>query len=362
MGTKLGKTIAALRREKGMTQEQLADALGISTPAVSKWETDTSYPDITLLCPLARALGTNTDTLLHFEETLSEEQLTEQINEIIETARTKEVQAADEMLQELLHQYPSSIPLKYYASMVIDTFQMFGPLASAEQTEKWKKQKKQLLQAVCADRTTGYWQLTVTRLAFMLIEEGELDRAEHMLEELPEHTADPTLAWTQLYFNRGEEAKALEVIQKRLYVLVRQVQSCLIQLMSGRMEPDAAKALEICEIYQKVEEVFGCGGGMSDGFYIDLYRRAGREKNAIDSLVRFVDALTGPVKLPNPVLFSTMIKPGQEQNASTKEMRKMMLKALQTDESLAEYRGDPAFEAAIKKLSASLDLKKIENE
>lgn len=54
---KLGAKLAALRKARGMTQEQLADQLGVSAPAVSKWETDSSYPDITLLCPLARALG-----------------------------------------------------------------------------------------------------------------------------------------------------------------------------------------------------------------------------------------------------------------------------------------------------------------
>ena len=51
---KIGANIAALRKEKGFTQEQLAAMIGVSAPAVSKWETGNSYPDITLLCPLAR--------------------------------------------------------------------------------------------------------------------------------------------------------------------------------------------------------------------------------------------------------------------------------------------------------------------
>ena len=47
MKENLGAHIAALRKAKGMTQEQLASALGISGPAVSKWETESSCPDIT---------------------------------------------------------------------------------------------------------------------------------------------------------------------------------------------------------------------------------------------------------------------------------------------------------------------------
>ena len=77
MEIKLGAHIAALRRAGGLTQEQLAQAVGVSAPAVSKWETDASCPDIALLCPLARALGVDVDTLLQFEDTLPDEALIE---------------------------------------------------------------------------------------------------------------------------------------------------------------------------------------------------------------------------------------------------------------------------------------------
>ena len=82
----LGAKIAALRKIRNMTQEQLAAQLGISAPAVSKWETGSSYPDITLLAPLARALGTNLDTLLQFEQTLSDQEVATQINLLFQGA------------------------------------------------------------------------------------------------------------------------------------------------------------------------------------------------------------------------------------------------------------------------------------
>ena len=43
---KMGSTIAALRKSRGLTQEQLAALVGVSGPAVSKWETDASCPDV----------------------------------------------------------------------------------------------------------------------------------------------------------------------------------------------------------------------------------------------------------------------------------------------------------------------------
>ena len=89
MELKLGANIAALRKAKGMTQEQLAAVLGISPPAVSKWETNTSYPDITLLCPLARALDTNVDMLLNYEKTLPDEEVVQKINDLLALARDR---------------------------------------------------------------------------------------------------------------------------------------------------------------------------------------------------------------------------------------------------------------------------------
>lgn len=60
----IGKNIAALRKEKNMTQEELAGALGVSAQAVSKWETGASCPDISLLTQIADLFGITVDDLL----------------------------------------------------------------------------------------------------------------------------------------------------------------------------------------------------------------------------------------------------------------------------------------------------------
>ena len=64
----LGKRIAALRKEKGMTQEELAEKLGVSPQAISKWENEQSCPDISLLPRLAAIFGVTTDLLLTGEQ------------------------------------------------------------------------------------------------------------------------------------------------------------------------------------------------------------------------------------------------------------------------------------------------------
>ena len=64
METTLGKRIGLLRRQKELKQDELAEMLGVSPQAVSKWENDQTCPDISLLPQLAGILGVTVDELL----------------------------------------------------------------------------------------------------------------------------------------------------------------------------------------------------------------------------------------------------------------------------------------------------------
>lgn len=82
METTLGKRIAAGRKRMGLTQDQLAERLGVTAQAVSKWENDQSCPDITMLPRLAEIFGTTTDMLLGMtEEKVLEAQVVEPVSE-----------------------------------------------------------------------------------------------------------------------------------------------------------------------------------------------------------------------------------------------------------------------------------------
>ncbi|WP_294515320.1 helix-turn-helix transcriptional regulator [uncultured Intestinimonas sp.] len=66
---RFGAFLARLRKEKGMTQRELADRLHVSDKAVSKWERALSLPDVSLLIPLADCLGVSVTELLRGERT-----------------------------------------------------------------------------------------------------------------------------------------------------------------------------------------------------------------------------------------------------------------------------------------------------
>ena len=68
----MAERIRGMRTARGYTQERLARQLGLTPAAVSKWECGQALPDITVLGPLAAALGTTTDDLLGYSPDVAE--------------------------------------------------------------------------------------------------------------------------------------------------------------------------------------------------------------------------------------------------------------------------------------------------
>ena len=84
---KTGQFICLLRKQKGLTQSQLAEQVGVTDKAVSRWETGKGFPDISLLQPLADALGTSVTELLAGEPLTAEEKADRSDSALLEALR-----------------------------------------------------------------------------------------------------------------------------------------------------------------------------------------------------------------------------------------------------------------------------------
>lgn len=71
----LGRILAENRRRKGITQDELAEFVGVSKAAVSKWETESTYPDILLLPRLAAYFDISIDELMGYEPQMDREEI-----------------------------------------------------------------------------------------------------------------------------------------------------------------------------------------------------------------------------------------------------------------------------------------------
>lgn len=355
MEIKIGTKIVELRKERKMTQEQLANILGVSAPAVSKWETDSSYPDITMLCPLARALGTDVDTLLSYEEILSEEKQGQYMTEIIGMARDGKTEEAENRLEQLLHSYPSSVSLKFSAIAALSFLEMNAANNAAgevddEKKAQWRTRRKELAEAIYESEDSAFYLPAISMLVSLELAEDHLDRAEELLKKTITNTADFTMLWVQLYQKKGEKDKALATVQRNLYKLIGEVRVCLMTLLEDNMEFDPERTAEICDVFGKQEELFGVGNGMGHAVMAEVCLRLGREEQALEHLEKLSENLTVQPVPPNQALFFPAFSPETTVPLS-EEFRQITLKGLKQDACFKPLRGTERFQRILERLS-----------
>ena len=245
---KIGAQIAALQRAKGLTQEQLAEMLGVSAPAVSKWETDSSDPDITLLCPLARALGTNLDTLLQFEEDLPDKEVIDRINALMEQTLAEGSpngwKKVEEGLEELLCRWPGCALLLYNGAAVYDTLRVFFPGAGEENFARWRVRKRNLMERV---RAFGFLDTSDGFLMEWYLRQGQAEKAAECFAAYVEALAGPAVYPSETLFSPGlgfkkkeEQMAAFQEMRRMLWEEIQKEERC--RPMRGL--PAFEKALE----------------------------------------------------------------------------------------------------------------------
>ena len=113
MNVKIGENIKRLRKERDMTQEQLAAELEVSFQAVSRWELGTTYPDIGLLPVIAGCFDVTVDELLGVDAERQEEEIQHIREQIFELSHEGKVYDAMCLLREKVKEYPNNAELLY---------------------------------------------------------------------------------------------------------------------------------------------------------------------------------------------------------------------------------------------------------
>ena len=103
----IGQRIKDLRKKNDLTQEKLADFLGVTYQSVSKWETGITMPDLALIVPLARVLGVSTDELFDFNRLEAEKQVEDICLEAYKHRFTDPARS-EKILREGLQRFPGN--------------------------------------------------------------------------------------------------------------------------------------------------------------------------------------------------------------------------------------------------------------
>ncbi|MBE6609605.1 MAG: helix-turn-helix transcriptional regulator [Ruminococcaceae bacterium] len=101
----IGQVIRRLRKERGITQEEMADMLGVTAQAVSKWENDVGIPDVSQFVPIANLFDISMDTLFSRENKDTEEQVQEFLRALDE--KDQDYYSEFQELSKALRKYPN---------------------------------------------------------------------------------------------------------------------------------------------------------------------------------------------------------------------------------------------------------------
>lgn len=114
MMLKISENINKLRKENNMTQEQLAEALGVSVAAVSKWERGVTVPELKLIADMADMFCVSMDTLIGYEfRNNNKESVIQRLKEYVHDRETKEVFTE---MEKAIHRYPNCFEIIYYSA------------------------------------------------------------------------------------------------------------------------------------------------------------------------------------------------------------------------------------------------------
>ncbi|MBQ4510658.1 MAG: helix-turn-helix transcriptional regulator [Clostridia bacterium] len=216
MDYSIGKIIRKIRKEKNLTQEELAEQLYVTAQAVSKWENETGLPDITQIVPLCRVLGVSADELFGILGTNADEEVEKFIEESESYIGSTELDNEEEYdivykrCLEQLKLYPNNIKLLVYtlscACIYAFKCKNNGNIKEAQETfNEAKREAKLIIQygKSIHDIMTAHMWLIKLYCRF-----GMYDEAKKEAEYFPkssDYTKGTQLAWIYCFENNTDE-------------------------------------------------------------------------------------------------------------------------------------------------------------
>lgn len=291
----IGKKIYELRKQNHITQEQLANAVGVSTPAVCKWETGVSLPDISLLPPIARMLHTNIDDLLSFQDSLTESTLEEIMKQIIEEAKERGFDSAVELGEKYLKQYPGNEELKLRIAMSPSSIAYVLTGKNLEEDSNYQDLLNRytiMLEELASSNTQHIRISAMGALIGRYMASMRFDEAEAMLNKIPEQNYGTAYLLPHLYLKKGELNKSLACAQKNMQ---KDIQGVLMDIRAQHtvylQSKQFDKALKCAEDFLVIVRIVKLKIMFGNELLVDTYLEMKDFKNAEKYFIEYIDEI-----------------------------------------------------------------------
>ena len=207
-----------LRKMQELTQEQIAEMLGVTSQAISKWECGTSYPDIGLLPVIANMFKVSTDYLLGVDITKQENDIREIISKAKELDNADKSADAVVLLRNALIQYPSNCDIMYWLAWSLRGTIREHPEHEQEAIHIYRRilnvsQNSELLCKATRDLVYCYYTL------------GDVDIAKTYIDMLP--SFEVCREYNLGRSNVLSGAELAQVLQNNIRMYATAIQECL---------------------------------------------------------------------------------------------------------------------------------------
>lgn len=359
----IGENLKQLRRERDLTQEELAGVLGVSYQSVSRWENGACYPDVELLPAIAGFFGVTTDKLMGVGEA-EEERFVEQSESAFREAVSRgKVYECIRIAREGVKEYPNNYHLLnnlMYALFIAGDED--GNISEwRENMEKFDEEIVRLGERIikyCPEQGLRYE--AAERLAFEHLEMGRKREARETFETLPDIYACREMSnmWRclegeeQLDFLRKTIRRGWEVMSYGMYTLAR-----------TRLLPDE----ELVQIYEKMfamddlvwdgKRENACNWDDDYCHMAAVYARMGRADEAIEALQKAARCARAFDERPQETTYESVLCGKRTEKRTDIHMsddrseREIMREKWMKEPDFDAIRGDERFRAVERILS-----------
>lgn len=296
----MNSVILEKRKALGFTQEQVAEYLNVSVPAVSKWEKGQTSPDISLLPPLARLLKTDLNTLFCFQEDISHQEISRFSSEVAAAAQEKGIAAGFEAAEQKIREYPHSETLLHCLTFQLDGLLIISGLP-ADKTRPYDVKLAEWYDRLARSDDSKISNSANYMLVSRCIRNGSYDRAQEILDLMPDKEdfisslADKRMMQVAIYLHQGKAEEAAKDLQNALLMALNKVQMLLYKMVDAELASgEIQTAKRVADKASRMPALFDLWEYNS---FIAPLQIAGAEKNA-DECIRLLRKLLAAMLTP----------------------------------------------------------------
>lgn len=348
---KMNEIIRERRLKKGFTQEQMANYLGVSAPAVNKWEKGVSYPDIGLLPPLARLLGTDLNTLLSFREDLSEKEVGLFMNKVSEIIDEEGFEAGYQFALEKIKEYPNCDLLVGNMAMLLEGAIIFSG-QQKKLKEKYQAEIEKLYWRAAQSLDTAVREQAQVCLISKLMEKKEYAQAQEIIDTIPKkNPVDREQLQANLYIEEGELNKAEKLTEEKLLSATMEIHGILMTLMEIAIKEERMDDAEyIAEVHKKAAQLFDLWEYDTYIAHFQYYMATKKRVELLKILLPMLKSLTRKWEINKSPLYRCIQTKAVEKNVGLK-WQKVILRSIGEEEGV--LKSSPELQKIINEIEVS---------